>query len=59
MCIWNNFISRLQNKNFENCVEQTKYKKTIIMVTHDMNIASRADIHIKMDAGQIVSVDGR
>ena len=38
---------------------QLQYKKTIIMVTHDMNIASRADIHIKMDAGQIVSVDGR
>jgi len=39
------------------CELQSQYSKTIIMVTHDHNIAQRADIQIKMDAGQIVAID--
>ncbi len=32
---------------------QKKYQLTIVMVTHDMNIASNADIHLHMNDGKI------
>lgn len=35
---------------------QKRFSQTIIMVTHDTTIAERADIHIKMEDGQIVSM---
>ena len=32
-----------------------KFSQTIIMVTHDNDIANQADIHIKMEDGQIIN----
>ena len=49
----------LDKKNSEDVVEllqniHSKYKKTIVMVTHDSNVASKADRIIRMEDGRII-----
>jgi len=49
----------LDKKNSEDVVEllksiHTKYKKTIILVTHDANIATKADRILRMEDGKFV-----